>query len=74
MNAFKINMNYDYHFNNVKSKRYLYCVNKKESYILINIPNFFLALQPIRYLPNSSSILIITITVGLHRYVISQRQ
>jgi len=65
VNALKINMNYNYYFNNVKFKRYLYCVNKKESCILISIPNFFFALQSIRYLPNLNSVLIITIASKL---------
>ena len=51
VNALKTNMNYNYRFDNVKSKRYLYCVNKKESCISINTPNFFFAPQLIRYLP-----------------------
>ena len=44
VNAFKIDINYNYYFNNVKFKRYLYCVNKKESCVLVSIPNFFFAL------------------------------
>jgi len=44
VNALKIDMNYDYCFNNVKSKRYLYCVNKKESCVLVSTLNFFFAL------------------------------
>ena len=44
MNALKIDINYDYRFNNVKFKRYLYYVNKKESCILVNTFNFFFAM------------------------------
>ena len=61
VNAFKINMNYDCCFDNVKSKRYLYCVNKKESYILISTPNFFFTSQSIYYPFNLGSMLIIAI-------------
>ena len=43
VNALKTDMNYDYHFNNVKFKRYLYYINKKESCVLINTLNFFSA-------------------------------
>jgi len=66
VNALKINMNYNYCFNNVKFKCYLYCVNKKESCVLIRIPNFFSALQLIRYLLDLDLILIIIITFKLH--------
>jgi len=41
VNAFKTNITHDYCFNNTKSKRYLYYINKKESYILINTSNLF---------------------------------
>jgi len=43
VNAFKTNMNYNHCFNNIKSKRYLYCINKKGSCILVNTLNFFFA-------------------------------
>ena len=44
VNAFKININHNYYFDNVKFKRYLYCVNKKESCVLVSIFNLFFAL------------------------------
>jgi len=66
VNALKININHDYCFDNVKSKRYLYYINKKESCILINILNFFFASQLICYLLNSGLVLIIAITFKLY--------
>ena len=68
VNAFKININHDYHFNNVKSKRYLYCVNKKKSYVLISIPNFFFITQFIHYPLDLGLVLIIIIAFKL-RYI-----
>jgi len=65
VNALKTDMNHDCRFNNVKFKRYLYCINKKESCVLISIPNFFFASQPICYLFNLDLILIIIITSKL---------
>ena len=41
INALKTDITYNYCFNNAKSKRYLYCVDKKENCVLISIPNFF---------------------------------
>ena len=65
VNAFKINMNYDCCFDNVKFKRYLYCIDKKESCVLINTFNFFFALQLICYPFNLGSMLIIAVTSKL---------
>jgi len=61
VNVFKIDMNYDCCFDNVKFKRCLYCVNKKESCVLVSTPNFFSAMQLIRYPPNLSPMLIIAV-------------
>ena len=66
INAFKININYNCCFDNVKFKCCLYCIDKKESCVLINILNFFFATQFIRYLLNSGLMLIIAITFKLH--------
>jgi len=65
VNAFKINMNYDCCFDNVKFKRYLYCIDKKESCVLISIFNLFFALQFICYLLDSGSMLIIAVAFRL---------
>ena len=62
VNVLKIDMNYNCCFDNVKFKRYLYCVNKKESCILVNTFNFFFATQPIRYSLDLGLMLIIAIT------------
>jgi len=65
VNAFKTDINYDYCFDNVKSKRCLYYVDKKESCVPVSIFNFFFALQLICYLFNLGSMLIIAVTSKL---------
>ena len=66
VNALKINMNHNCRFDNVKFKRCLYYVNKKKSCVLVSTSNFFFASQPIRYPPDSGSVLIIAITSKLY--------
>ena len=65
VNAFKTDMNYNYRFNNIKFKRCLYYVNKKENCVLINILNFFFITQLIRYPSDLGLMLIIAIAFKL---------
>jgi len=66
INALKINITYDYRFNNTKSKRYLYYVDKKESCVLVNTSNFFSFSQFLRYFFKLSPVLIIAIASEFH--------
>ena len=65
VNALKTDMNHDCRFDNVKSKRCSYCVDKKESCVPVSTPNFFSAPQPIRYPPDSGPVLIIAVASRL---------